>query len=156
MRIVSYIIAFALGILTAVAALFAMCPWLTVSELETTEPGDPFTLRFRFKNEGLLPVQNIKVKCTVFSIKAPSGSQIVETSFEDFEDVRHALKPKHQTSLACAPAVEKGRKVSKAALAISVSFEPYYLPWEWRREEPPFVYTLERGEDNRIIWLPEG
>lgn len=155
-RVASYGIVYVLGIVTVVAGISAVYPWVTISKLRTTEPGDPFAVRLVLKNEAFLPIRNLRAKCVVFSMGSPGSRRMAESAFEDLEDVKHVLKPKHQTSLMCAPVVAHRHKVSKAALAVSVSFEPYYLPWAWRREEPPFVYSLQRGEDNQIIWLPEG
>lgn len=154
-KIVSLVAAFILGVVGTVAALSIVRPWVTLSELETTNPGDPFALQVVFRNEGPLPIHNIRVRCTVFYIQYP-GSRLVNTSFEDLKDIKQALKPRHQTHSKCAPSVDNREKATKAALAIAVSFEPYYLPWEWRKEEPPFIYTLERDQNHQIRWLPEG
>ena len=156
LRIVSYIITFVFGIITTLASLSAVYPWVTISELRTTKSHNPFDLRLLLKNEGLWRIRDIRVKCSVFSVESGGRNQIIEFTFEDLKEVRHGLKPKHQTNSKCTPAVHNANNVKRAALAISVSFERFYLPWEWRREEPPFVYTLERGKDNQITWLPEG
>jgi hypothetical protein len=156
LRIVSYSIIYGLGIITTLAALAAVYPWVTISELRTTKPHDPFDLRLLLKNEGFWKIRDIRVKCTVFSIESGGRNQIIETTFEDLKEVRHGLKPKHHTNSQCAPTVQDADNVKRAALAISVSFERFYLPWKWRREEPSYVYTLERGKANQITWLPQG
>jgi hypothetical protein len=156
LQIVSYVVFYGLGIITTLAALAAVYPWVTISELRTTKPHDPFNLRLLLKNEGFWKIRDIRVKCSVFSIESGGRNQIIETTFEDQKEVRHGLKPKHHTNSQCAPNVQDAENVKRAALAISVSFERFYFPWKWRREEPSFVYTLERGKANQITWLPEG
>jgi hypothetical protein len=156
LQIVSYVIIYGLGIITTLAGLAAVYPWVTISELRTTKPHDPFDLRLLLKNEGFWKIRDIRVKCSVFSIESGGRNQIIESTFEDQKEVRHGLKPKHHTNSQCAPSVQDADNVNRAALAISVSFERFYLPWKWRREEPSFVYTLERGKANQITWLPEG
>lgn len=156
LRVVAYLAIYALGIVTTLAALATLYPWVTISNLQMTDPANPFALRFLMKNEGFWSLRNIRVRCAVFSVTSHGRSQIVENAFEDQRDAGHSLKPRHQTHLDCTPEVADSDTINRAALSISASFERFYLPWAWRREEPPFVYVLERGRDTRAVWLPEG
>jgi hypothetical protein len=154
--VASHLAVFGLGIITTLAVAAAVYPWVTISELRITSPADPFALRFLLKNEGFWSLRNIRVRCSVFSVASHGRSQIVESAFEDQTDLGHSLKPRHQTHLDCTPEVADADTIKRAALSVSVSFERFYLPWAWRREEPPFVYSLERGKDRRAVWLPQG
>lgn len=156
MWVASHLAVFGLGIVTTLAAAAAVYPWVTIAELRTTDPDDPFALRFLLKNEGLWSLRDLRLRCSVFSVASQGRSRIVESTFEDQADLGHSLRPHHLTHLDCAPRVADPRTVKRAALSVTVSFERFRLPWTWRREEPPFVYILERDKERSARWLPQG
>lgn len=155
-KILSYFFVYTLGMVTTLVLLHRIYPWIMIEELQTVKTDDPFVVRIILLNRSLMSVYDIQVNCAVFSIEGTGNRKIIETSFVDPEGVRRDLKPLHRTTLTCAPKVPNADNITMAALSVTVSFEPYSLPWEWRREEAPFVYRLERGQGENGIWRAEG
>ncbi len=155
-KIFSYFLVFVLGIVTTLALLHRIYPWVMIEDLRTVKNDDPFVVRILLSNRSLMSVYNIQVNCAVFSIEGMASKKIIETPFVDPEGVKRNLKPLHRTTLTCAPEVPNASDITMAALSVTVSFEPYSLPWVWRREEPPFIYRLERVQGEQIVWRVEG
>lgn len=155
-KILSYLVVFLLGMVTTLALLHRMYPWVMIEEMQSVKTDDPFAVRIILVNRSLMSVHNIQVKCAVFSIEGKGSRKIIETSFVDPEGVKRDLKPLHRTTLTCTPEVPNADSITMAALSVTVSFEPYTLPWEWRREEPPFIYRLERVQGEHVVWHAEG
>ena len=155
-KILSYFFVYVLGILSTLMLLHRIYPWLVIEELQTVKTDNPFVVRITLVNRSLMNVHNILVNCAVFSVEGTGNSKIIETTFVDPDGVKRDLKPLHRTTLICAPEVPNADKITMAALSVTVSFEPYSLPWEWRRKEPPFVYRLERVQGEHVVWRAEG
>lgn len=156
LKILSYVGTFLVGVVVTLFSLSAIYPMVTIERLESVNRHDPFAVRMVLKNEGFWPIDAIRVNCRVFSIESRAGNRLVETEFEGRKELDRGLHPRHRTRARCEPAVRDAARVGNAALAISVSFSPYYLPWEWRRDEPPYVYRMLRGAEGEVVWVPEG
>jgi hypothetical protein len=156
LKVLSYVLTFVSGILVTVLFLSAIYPMVTIERLESVNRQDPFAVRLILRNEGFWPIDSIRVDCRVFTIESRAGNRLVETAFEGRKDLDRGLHPKHRTRAKCEPAVKDAARAGNAALSISVSFSPYYLPWEWRRQEAPYVYRMSHGAEGQVVWIPEG
>jgi hypothetical protein len=137
-----------LGLVTAILSLL---PRLSVSNLESLDPDDPFSTPFVVSNDGVLGINDVVLSCILVRLESATQHWAVE----GFRSVGYAptiprLDPGEQGTAPCNPAV--GLKASAADIEVVVSYRPDYVPW---KKERPFRFVTVSSKDGKLHWIPQ-
>ncbi|MFY9854081.1 MAG: hypothetical protein WAK26_09420, partial [Terracidiphilus sp.] len=143
----------------------SMLPRISVTPQSATNPDDPFATPFTVKNDGFLPLYDVKSECAIrqvqlLQINTPYVLTVVEPKAYGFRliDPRFAasvLDPNSTIDMACPFQRVENKKVKNANIALIVSFRPSILPWLRQEKFYPFVTGTDQIT-GQIHWFSTG
>lgn len=138
-------------LLLGVAFLFLIaCPRLSLSIGRSIDRRDPFLTPFIFKNDGYLPLYNVRYSLVIEDMSGDIGT-LHGTISKTGENIKK-LKPRKSTTISLNKIIltDIPKPINFATIHISVTCRPSLIPFRFSRD---IRLRTERMETGRYVWL---
>lgn len=138
-----------LGVVGSVVGIgTAISSRLSIDPKSAVDPKDTFSTPFILTNNGWLPANDVEADCIYDKII--DVNQSIWINARESEIRVGEVKANHPVTVQCRLA-QSDAPFSRADVRIVISYQPSFLPW---RETETYTYTVVRGPNGTIHWLP--
>lgn len=118
-----------LSFLALVPVGLSLFPRISVSESGSSALGDPMSLEFAIRNDGLLDLNDVQIRCVFGDVHTGTNMEISGIGFQDSRaDHAETLSPGRDMSAHCGDAVPV-QMPQAANVVLEVSYRPSFVSW---------------------------
>jgi hypothetical protein len=152
------LLAWLLGVATILGGIAVVLPRPAVIQSDPVDSSNPFSASFTITNSNIVPLRNVTAFLAIGEITFENGPVPTITGDEDFgselfrpEWKNHSLDMDERFTITPADIFKccDSNKVSSADIAISVMYQPWFLPW---KREKKFRFVTKKQTNGLLYW----
>ena len=135
-----------------VGGVLAFRTVLDVSTSFQSDQNNPYSEIFAVKNDGLLPLYNLKLTCVQEWFKDSSGNSGTMNTTVNQSAFVTTLGSGDKTSILCNPAVTTSSKLIEASISLKIQYQTFLPKYT---SEKSFHFLGVLAKDGQMHWTPK-
>jgi hypothetical protein len=148
LRMVIGILGFAL---TFFGCLFYVYPRISIHPGETLDPSDPFKTPLVIKNDGYLPIRNIRYLMTDQTVELINNNHISGNTLDVYQEAINELKANRSTSIDIKRFISvPPSSIVSAEFVLDLKYKPCLIPYNFNER---LRFKAERKVSGEYVWM---
>jgi hypothetical protein len=139
--------------LSIVGSYYAFSPKIFIAPADTLDPSQLFATPFVVRNESLLSVNSIRIRCGIRNLITTENTRVVgiDTELRDARPIPH-LEPLEATTIILPFPFSRGVPLKTADVDVIVSYRPALLPFDKQKR---IRFRTAEAKDGTLHWYPK-
>lgn len=139
-----------LFVITVLGFLFLVYPRISVYPGESLDPHNPLKTPFIIKNDGYLPVRDIKYSLFLKDVHLKPGIYFKDLILKKASSQIPILRPNRSSIISIKHHLATPKSVKSAEIYIDLSYKPYLIPYMFTEH---IRFKTEMDTSGKYLWL---